>query len=157
MNPKIVRWHKEARREAFKEMKQCEKCQKPLEESRLFIHHKQYSLKGVRSIYDLSYRESSQRGIVEILCTRCHYLEGHFAETLEEFRSNRMLHSGICGICNQFASKGWQRAETFKVDFPVCKKCSKSQRDKKILVTLRTNQLNLFQHDHEIRKNRKSI
>lgn len=104
----------------------CQVCKEPTPLKKGTIHHTKYTGHD----YKKTVEKQLESNAIMWVCKDCHKRE-HTAYQLEEV-NEKIKNSGNCTLCLDFTWDSWFMIPSFEV--PICKKCAKFIKDRKILV-----------------------
>jgi hypothetical protein len=128
MNKRV--WHEEMRDRACAWAGgTCQTCGQSAQGFDGVIHH----LKYTPGCYGELVEELMRQNICVWLCRQCHD-KIHIAEDFAEAGADHRKSGGYCKHCGELEFGIWDRARTLKIDYPLCKKCWRTQQagDKEI-------------------------
>ena len=115
----------------------CQGCGQAAEGANGVIHH----LKYPTGCYHRDVEDLIRERICQWLCRKCHDAI-HVTEAFAEAQNDSMKRGAHCKICGKLSFGVWDRAKYLRIDFPICKRCSRKRMREQQLE--KAGQMNLF-------------
>ncbi len=108
----------------------CQMCGCNPPDKKGVAHHLSYP----KDYWLIPLDQKVKEGIITFVCKDCHQ-KSHTADTYQEYKDDKLKHSGYCTVCNDFAPKMWKRYHPDNFPFALCKPCLKDLKEGRLTIT----------------------